>query len=747
LKSKRLQRLVSRAFPVLVSILCFGIGGALLRLNEPATMTQLRNLTFDEFQNWNPRLYDPDLPVRIVTIDEASLDKLGQWPWPRGRVAELTEKLTELGAAAIAYDFVFSEPDRLSRAQIAEMVQPGPQREALLSALQDFPDGDESFQRVVQAAPVVLGTVLGGGDLVQTQKVGQQYDKAGVAFAGDPPGDFLPGFDRVELPLPELAQAATGLGALNWVPGRDQIVRRVPLMFHLSDGSIVPSLASEALRVAQGAGTFVLRSSNASGQSAFGAATGVNAIRIGAFDVPTMPDGSLLLHYTRADPRRLIPAWQVMDGSVAAEQVAGRIILVGATAPGLFDLQATPLDNAIAGIEINAQVLEHIVTGSHIARPDWASGLEFLVFVALVVIFGISAAVFTPLTVAVLGAGIAAILWGSSFAAFSHYGLFIDPSFPGLGSGLSLFVLTSWIAVRERADRRWVRNAFGHYVSEELVEKLVQDQDGLKLGGELRPMTILFSDIRNFTTRAEGMDAQELTGYINDLLTTLTEVVMRNGGTIDKYMGDAIMAFWNAPLDDPEHASRACKAALEMLQALDRFNEENAGKYPVTEIGIGLNTGICCVGNLGSSQRFDYSVIGDDVNVASRLESQTKTYGTSILIGAETARQASEAGFVSVPIDSVRVQGKLEETEIFSLLGGPGTPVAAGRADAADRIARLCRSYRDEDLTTAGALLRDAALQTSDEFAAVVELYRERIAFKGAQSESETMGEAQGKMS
>jgi adenylate cyclase len=207
------------------------------------------------------------------------------------------------------------------------------------------------------------------------------------------------------------------------------------------------------------------------------------------------------------------------------------------------------------------------------------------------------------------------------------------------------------------------------------------------------------------------------------------------------------MAFWNAPLDDPEHASRACKAALEMLQALDRFNEENAGKYPVTEIGIGLNTGICCVGNLGSSQRFDYSVIGDDVNVASRLESQTKTYGTSILIGAETARQASEAGFVSVPIDYVRVKGKLEETEIFSLLGGPGKPVAAGRADAADRIARLCRSYRDEDLTTAGALLRDAALQTSDEFAAVVELYRERIAFKGAQSESETMGEAQGKMS
>ena len=167
MKSKRLQRLVSRAFPVLVSILVFGIGGALLRLNEPATMTQLRNLTFDEFQNWNPRLYDPDLPVRIVTIDEASLDKLGQWPWPRGRVAELTEKLTELGAAAIAFDFVFSEPDRLSRAQIADMVQPGPQREALLSALQDFPDGDESFQRVVQASPVVLGVVLGSGDQIQ----------------------------------------------------------------------------------------------------------------------------------------------------------------------------------------------------------------------------------------------------------------------------------------------------------------------------------------------------------------------------------------------------------------------------------------------------------------------------------------------------------------------------------------------------------------------------------------------------
>lgn len=723
-RATRWKRILKRAFPLTASTVIFLLFGALLRFSDPGVLVQFRSLVFDEFQSWHPREFDPDLPVRIVAIDEDSLDKLGQWPWPRQRLAELIDRLTSLGAASISLDFVFSEPDRMSGAQIARLLPQGPKRQELLHALAGIPDGDALFEQAIARSPTVLGMVLNNLD---TDPGGGENDtlrnKAGFAFAGDNPQEFLPGFSSSEQPMRPLAQAAQGLGALNWIPGRDQIVREVPLLFHLADGTLAPSLAAEALRVAQAASTYVVRSSNASGQLAFDEGTGVNAIRIGAFDVPTTATGSVLLHYSPASQDRHIPAWKIFDESVDPNDIAGRIMLVGATAPGLFDLQATPIDPAITGIEINAQLIEHILTQNFLQRPDWALGLEFIVFAALVILFGIFAAVFTPLISVVLGTATLGLVFGGSYLLFVRQGLFLDPGFPIFGSALSLFAATSWLAIRERADRRWVRDAFGHYVSGDLVQQIVSDPDKLSLGGELRTMTVLFSDIRNFTTRAEGMDAQELTSYVNAFLTDLTAVIDRHGGTIDKYMGDAIMAFWNAPLEDPDHASHACQTALDMLDALRAFNRKNQGKYPATEIGIGLNTGICCVGNLGSQQRFDYSVIGDEVNVGARLESQTKTYGLSILVGGATAAAAAAKGYIFAPVDFVRVKGKDEKIDILMLLGGPDHPVAPAVQTAIAPVTNMVSAYKAGDWAGVDQHLKAAQSVNAPAFESLLRYY------------------------
>jgi len=731
---------VKRALSLTVATLLAIVAGAFVRSTDPAVLGALRTIVFDEFQVLHPRPFDPELPVRIVAIDEASLDRIGQWPWPRARLAELTQRLAEMGAASIAFDVIFAEPDRMSRAEIAALVPEG-RREALLGALEQIPDGDALLAEMLALTPSVVGVVLGAGVGENDEEAALSFPKAGFAFAGDDPGEFLPGFRSAQEPLPAFAEAVAGLGALNWLPGRDQVVRSVPLVYHLPGGHFVPSLAVEALRVAQGASTLVIRSSNASGQSAMGERTGVNAVRVGAFDVATTAEGAILMHFAPATDRRQIPAWQVFDGSVDPDEVAGRVILVGAVAAGLHDLQATPLDPAIPGVDIHAQVIEHILTGTALERPDWAPGLEFVAFAALCLFFGIVAAVFSPLSSALLGATTIAVVFAGAYAVFVRHGLFVDPTFPGLGSAAFLFVATSWVAMRERADRRWVRHAFGRYVSGDLVAEIESDPDRLVLGGELRPMTILFCDIRSFTTRAEGMNAQELTSYVNAFLTAMTDVIIRNGGTIDKYMGDAIMAFWNAPLDDPRHAANASETALQMLEALKAFNAANAGRYPETAIGIGINTGVCCVGNLGSEQRFDYSVIGDDVNVGARLETSTKAYGVRVLVGGETARSASAEGYVFAHVDSGRVKGKAEDIDMFVLLGGPNHPAAPRTLEALAPLERLVTACAAGELDEARRALGDPALAGADELAGVVRVYEERLS--GAESGGDTKAAAE----
>ncbi|GAB5375312.1 MAG: adenylate/guanylate cyclase domain-containing protein [Acuticoccus sp.] len=733
-RSGRLRQRLARGMPLAVLTVALLILGLAVRIHDPSALGQLRNMVFDEYQRFHPHTYDPASPVRIVAIDDGSLQRLGQWPWPRVRLAEIVTKLRDLGAAAIGLDVILAEPDRMSPENIATLLPEGADRQKLVDALATAPRNDILLASALLSSPSVLGVALdkappdpGVGDTSTARRAFAQ-PKAGFAFAGDDPRIFLPSFQDATPPLPLLSQAAAGLGALNWLPDRDRIVRKVPLLFQLGEDTFVPSFAAEALRVAQGESTVMIRSSNASGQTAFGAKSGVNTVRIGGIEVPTTADGALQLHFHAAPTERQIPAWWVLEDIVPADEVAGRIILIGATAPGLPDIQATPLEEAVPGVEIHAQAIDHMVFGTQLKRPDWAPGLEVVVFAVLTVAFAIAAAVLSPFKNIVFGLVLLGGVAAGSYHLFAADSLLVDPSFAVLGGAISLLATTSWVAIHEGAERRYVRGAFGRYVASDLVEELANHHAQLTLGGEIKPMTILFTDIRGFTTISEGMSAEALTTFINNFLTPLTDVILHHRGTVDKYMGDAIMAFWNAPLDDPRHAAHAAETALDMLKALEQFNRDYHDTYPDVAIGIGLNTGECCVGNLGSTARFDYSVIGDDVNVASRLEGQTKTYGMPILIGPRTAAEVVEHGYKVISLDNIKVKGKDIPIEIFALVGGPNHAVAPAIASAEPTINALTEAYRAKDLTQMAVAM--SALEAADapELRPLVAIYRDRLA-------------------
>jgi adenylate cyclase len=508
------------------------------------------------------------------------------------------------------------------------------------------------------------------------------------------------------------------------------VVRRVPLIFHVGN-QIVPSLASEALLLAQGAPSYIVKSSNASGETAYGSATGVNHLRIGAFEVPTDADGAVWLRYRHSHPENFIPAWKVLRHKITPADVQGTIVLVGTSAAGLVDRRSTPLDEAIPGVEIHEQVIEHILSGQFLTRPDYARGLE----IVLMLLAGIGLAVVFPRisagTAALIGAGTIATFVFGGWALFRYEGLLLDSLYPSISTLLFVASATFYLYRRTERQRAEIRRAFGQYVAPEVVSHLVQNPERLVLGGEERELTLLFCDVRNYTNISEGLTAEELTTFINELLTPMTDIIMARMGTIDKYMGDAIMAFWNAPLEVTDHATRACDAALAMKRELVTLNEhwkttaERKGRpYREVALGIGINTGVCCVGNLGSTQRFDYSAIGDNVNMASRFEGLTKFYGLPLVTGEETVKRGNGLPFLEV--DLVRVKGKDRPSRIFTLLNLLDVDDEHGEALVAAHQQMLA-SYREADWTGAQQALSECRSFEIAGLHKLYELYEQRL--------------------
>ena len=516
-------------------------------------------------------------------------------------------------------------------------------------------------------------------------------------------------------------------------PGRDEVIRSVPLIANL-DGHLVPSLSLEALRVAQGAGAILVRSSDGSGEMGRGPVTTVLAVKTGELEVPTTDVGELWMHYTAPRPERIVPAWRILEGDLPEAEMRrlfeGQIVFVGTGAQGLRDLRTTPVQAGELGVVIHAQAAEQMILGRFLTRPDWAAGAERVLMVLLCLLIALSA----PALGALRGGVLAMLALGGVFAgswfAFRNGGLLLEPIFPALGVVSVYIAITAVSFYREERARSHIHNAFDRYLSPELVDRIARDPGQLELGGEVRQMTVLFSDVRGFSRISERFGPQELIGFLINLLTPMTDVLLARKATIDKYIGDAVLAFWNAPLDDPDHERNAAHAALEMLETLKRLNADHADDpaWPgQVAVGIGLNTGPCCVGNMGSRRRLSYSLIGDTVNLASRLESLTKSYGVPILVGEDLA--ARLPGFALIELDVIRVVGRDAPERIYALMGPP--EMANGPAFIASRthMSALLEAYRSRDWAGAEAELeRLRAADTIAGLESVLAIYATRVA-------------------
>jgi adenylate cyclase len=676
----------------------FGIGrilGLLLLLNlialrvwDPTPVEALRHRAFDVYQLIQPRIA-PLNAVTIVDIDESSLRSLGQWPWPRTIMADMVTRITEMGGVAIGFDVLFPEPDRGSPDVAAETFRglDGDTREKL----RRLPGNDEVFANAIRQSKVILGQ--SGYRVSGSAPIPGAGDQTRLATIGADPRPFLVRFPHLLRNLPVLEDAAQGRGIFSIIPEGDGTIRRIPLVA-MAGGTMIPSLALEMLRVVSGSGAILVKSDDG----------GVLSVGVQGLEIPTDGKGRIWIHFAPPGTSRYVSALDLLQGKVPRDRIEGKLVLVGTSAAGLLDLKITPVHPATPGVELHAQLLESALTQSTLSRPNATAFIEIGLAALLSLCLIVLAPKVSAGTLFMLGGAIAVLTTGLSWYSFTFLDLLIDYTFPLISSLLvySVLVFTNYVSVS--ADRHRIRSAFSQYISPALVEQLAQSPEKLTLGGERRDLTVLFSDVRGFTSISESYrdDPQGLTALINRLFTPLTNDIIERKGTIDKYMGDAIMAFWNAPLSDADQERNACDAALAMLESLAVLNEQRQREAPEDRpvqplrVGIGLNTGPCVVGNFGSDLHFNYSVLGDTVNLASRLEGLSKHYGIPIIIGSRTA-EAVKGAFAVLELDVLQVKGKVEPERIFTVLGR--SDVAASRTfqEFAELNGSMLAAYRRRD--------------------------------------------------
>ncbi len=633
-----------------------------VRVADPGFLQTLRFQSFDLYQRVKPREFT-SLPVRIIDIDEESLVKYGQWPWPRTVIADLITKLTADRAIVIGFDIVFAEPDRLSPPRIAKDNPDLPQN--IRDALSALPQTEVAMRTAMSKARVVTGQTS-VRNLTDEGARDQKIAAIPHAALGGDPDPYLQHYADLVQNMPELEEVASGQGVFSLLPELDGVFRRVPIVVKVKD-KLRLTLSVEMLRVATGGKAFATKVDKA----------GLSGVVVGGKFVGTDRNGRVWPYFSNPNSIRYVSAASILDGNANKRLIANHMVMVGTSAVGLEDMRATPLVSALPGVEVHAQLLESILSDKMLIRPNYALGME-LVFLAL---SGLAIILLVPRLGAVWALLFAVILLGSyagtSYYLFSEKRLLLDVTFPA-GAAIALFIMMATTNyMREERQRQQIRGAFGQYLSPDLVDQIIEDPDKLVLGGETRELSVLFTDIRGFTTLSETYkdDPQGLTKLMNLFLTVISNAILKRGGTIDKYMGDAVMAFWNAPLDTKYHAVQSCRAALDMIKALNELNDRRAEEFlakgediaPI-KVGIGVNTGDCVVGNMGSDMRFDYTALADTVNIASRLEGQSKPFGIEIVIGNKTAEEIKDVLAV-IEIDYIRVKGKKEPERMFGLMG------------------------------------------------------------------------------
>ncbi len=680
-----------------------------------------------------PRTLDPR--IVIVDVDDASLARQGQWPWARDKIAGLTtELLSRQQVAVLGFDVMFLEPDRSSGLERLRDMAVGPLRgmpglAAEVERLAPTLDHDATFARSLEGQPVALGYYFTHTEVPSAKGRLPAAPLLPVdAFPAG--GSYAARWNGFGASLPALAQAAPTAGFLNTLVGAqgDGVIRSVPLVARYDGDKAQPgyyeSLGLAVYRLANGLPP--VRPVFAPG----GAVPRLESLRLGPLRVPVDQTASMEVPFrgpggADGGSFRYIPAADVLDGRLGPGELKGKIVLVGATAPGLQDLRATPVEAAFPGVEVHANIVSGLLDHRLLSVPDYAPGYEVLTVLATGLVLALGLSLLSVPRAVLLVAGTIAALVGLNSWLFVAHGLVL-PLASALAMTALAFVLNmSWGYFVESRARRGLVRLFGTYVPPQLVDEMLTQPDRYSMRAESKPMTVMFCDMRDFTRLSEQMAPAELQAFLNTVFSRLTDVISAHRGTVDKYMGDCVMAFWGAPIDTPGHAALAVRAALDMADAVHDINmTHRASGRPEISVGIGINSGVMSVGDMGSAARRSYTVVGDAVNLASRLEGLSGHYGVEIVTSGATREQAPD--YLWQELDSVLVKGKAQAVAVF-------TPLAERTPDAEKELQPLLvrwgevlAAYRRQDWAVGRNLL--APLLAADAKKVLYQLYAQRLA-------------------
>lgn len=683
-------------------------------------LVRLDALIYDwRFQWLTPVRPEPPVPLVIVDIDEQSLKQVGRWPWSRARVAELVTALERQGVGLVGFDVVFSEPEANPADALLESGALSAGARAELAAARDGFDNDARLAEVVPAR-TVLGYFLHAGGV---------RNGALPEPLLDLPPEEAPGWRIIDLPdytgnLPVLMQRSRSAGFVSTLPDRDGVIRRSPLVLR-HEGRIYTALSLELARLQLAAPFSDVRT-----VPCYGDQTCVQTIRIGDRVIPTDQHGQVLVPYKgRRGSYSYLSAARVLRGDVPEGLLKGAIVLVGTSALGLADLRITPLQTQYPGVEVHANLLDAILQagpglGTFYYQPDWAAGSVLVLLLVSGLLLALLLPRLEPGSMLVVVLAWFVLLFLGNFLVWRQGHLDLPLAAPVLMGFLIALFNIFWGFLRANRQRREIKTMFGQYVPPAYVEQMLASPEAVSLEGESREMTVLFSDVRNFTTLSEGLSAQELKRLLNRYFTPITQIIFDHQGTIDKYVGDMVMAFWNAPLDDAAHASHAIAAALAMQQKVEELKQEFAASgLPEINIGVGINTGLMNVGDMGSEFRRAYTVLGDSVNLASRLEGITKFYGVKVLVGEATCTQAPE--YLYRCVDRLVVKGKHEPITVYEPVC-LASEASASRRERVERYNEAVGWYFARQWEPAEAALRELAAQ--DPGRRLYRLFLERIA-------------------
>lgn len=601
--------------------------------------------------------------VAIVDIDEYSIERFGQWPWPRYRVALLLQKIRMSGAAAVATDILFADPDNTSPVTLKKYLKKDLQVDIEFPGLpQGLMDNDKILAGVLEKGPFVTGFSF-AFDADRKPRSRPLPKDLKAAIVNEPgskkahqylfqAGDLIP-------PLPEFLHKDKYSGFMNTLTDRDGVVRRTPLFITYRE-KIYPQLSVAAMLAAfnESVPPPVIKVGKG----------GIESVKIAKTIVPLESNGSFIVNYR--GPGHTFPytsAWKILENDIGETNFNGKIVFLGTSAAGLKDIRVSPLDQVFPGVEVHANIVDNILSQDFIHRPDWTPGLELSLVILWGIISSFAIAAASSLLVLPVAAGLAFGSWYGGVLIFAKWHIWVSPFFPLIVLVLNFSILNMqkfWLSEKKK---KFFRSAFSKYVSKTVVDQLAENPEKLSLKGEEKEVSILFSDIRSFTSISENLTPTQITSLLHEYFTPITKIIISNRGTHDKFIGDAVMCFWNAPLDVKDHRQLAIKSALQMLDELDALNKGFKRDFGIEiAIGIGIHSGNCMVGNLGSDEIFDYTIIGDNVNLCSRLEGLTKFYGVKV-IASQAMIDAKPEDIIAQELDMVRVKGKDKPVHIYTL--------------------------------------------------------------------------------